>query len=298
MPFFVGNKLYHSGYSNQGGRSSEIFKDYSVKATITCDFNKVYAFSTEGNIFYYSTQNSQDIHFCPSGRKQQIKDLKCGDRYSAVLFDDGLVCLLNVGTKSPLIPLQIQSPVVQVACGKEHILFLSESGQLFSYGCGSRGQLGHGTIENQEVPLLLEALDGIHIKSISCGGWHSAAISDIGDLYMWGWNEAGQLGFPCAELHSNTLSLNEIETVCCLPKVVEFEKELRVGSVSCGSRHTVVLTEDFEVWSWGWNEYGQLGHGKYNICDKPTKISFLNKFIPKSIKCACWCTLISGSLSV
>lgn len=41
----------------------------------------------------------------------------------------------------------------------------------------SRGQLGHGSIENQSKPVLLEALDGIQIKTIACGGWHSAAVS-------------------------------------------------------------------------------------------------------------------------
>lgn len=40
----------------------------------------------------------------------------------------------------------------------------------------------------------MEALAGVEIVKIAAGGWHSCAISSIGDLYTWGWNDRGQLG--------------------------------------------------------------------------------------------------------
>ena len=40
---------------------------------------------------------------------------------------------------------------------------------------------------------LVTALDGMRIVKVAAGGWHSAAISDTHDLYMFGWNESGQL---------------------------------------------------------------------------------------------------------
>ena len=40
------------------------------------------------------------------------------------------------------------------------------------------------------------ALDGMKIIKIAAGGWHSAAISESNDLYMFGWNESGQLSQP------------------------------------------------------------------------------------------------------
>ncbi|XP_077866118.1 RCC1 domain-containing protein 1-like [Saccoglossus kowalevskii] len=57
--------------------------------------------------------------------------------------------------------------VKQVSCGKEHVLLLSHSGEVFSYGLGRR----------------------------VCKG--------IGDLYMWGWNESGQLGLPMKDPPGN-----------------------------------------------------------------------------------------------
>ncbi|KJH39958.1 hypothetical protein DICVIV_14132 [Dictyocaulus viviparus] len=40
----------------------------------------------------------------------------------------------------------------------------------------------------------LEALEGLNIVSIAAAGWHSAALTDDGDVYLWGWNHRCQLG--------------------------------------------------------------------------------------------------------
>lgn len=87
---------------------------------------------------------------------------------------------------------------------------------------GSHGQLGHGVIMPEEEPRVVEALWGMPMTCVATGGWHSACISGIcflhdvvfipstrgvkhsyglfftdgGDLYVWGWNESGQLGLP------------------------------------------------------------------------------------------------------
>ncbi|XP_022086678.1 ultraviolet-B receptor UVR8-like isoform X2 [Acanthaster planci] len=92
-------------------------------------------------------------------------------------------------------PFDIAVKFSQVCCGQEHVILLSEIHQVYSFGLGSRGQLGHGTTDGESQPRLLEALGCVPVESIGAGGWHSAAVSTIGDLYIWGWNESGQLGF-------------------------------------------------------------------------------------------------------
>ncbi|XP_070809969.1 RCC1 domain-containing protein 1 isoform X1 [Pituophis catenifer annectens] len=80
--------------------------------------------------------------------------------------------------------------------GLEHALLLAVGGALFSWGGGRHGQLGHGDLESRREPRPVEALQGLSVAEAAAGGWHSAAVSDAGDLYLWGWNEAGQLGLP------------------------------------------------------------------------------------------------------
>ena len=74
-------------------------------------------------------------------------------------------------------PSGAQHKVLDIACGKEHCMLLTEHGQVYSWGGGSRGQLGHGTLASEEAPRLIMALDGMRVRKISAGGWHSAVIS-------------------------------------------------------------------------------------------------------------------------
>lgn len=62
---------------------------------------------------------------------------------------------------------------------QEHCMLLTEHGQVYTWGGGTRGQLGHGTVTSEDSPRLVMALDGMKIVKIAAGGWHSAAISGI-----------------------------------------------------------------------------------------------------------------------
>ncbi|OVA01062.1 Regulator of chromosome condensation [Macleaya cordata] len=76
--------------------------------------------------------------------------------------------------------------ISQIACGGYHSLALTDEGKVLSWGHGGHGQLGHSSIKNQKVPVLVEALAGENVVYISCGGSSSAAVTDKGKLYMWG----------------------------------------------------------------------------------------------------------------
>jgi len=84
--------------------------------------------------------------------------------------------------------------VASVSCGRSHALVLSVIGVVFSCGLGSQGQLGHGTLEFQSGLRVVEALEGLRMGEVCAGGWHSMALSDTRDVYVWGWNNDGQLG--------------------------------------------------------------------------------------------------------
>ena len=57
--------------------------------------------------------------------------------------------------------------VTDITCGKEHCMLLTETGQVFSWGGGTRGQLGHGTLSSEDKPRLIMALDGMRIKKVN-----------------------------------------------------------------------------------------------------------------------------------
>lgn len=66
--------------------------------------------------------------------------------------------------------------------------------QVFSWGEGEDGKLGHGNRLSLDRPRMIEALRSKRIRDIACGSSHSAAISSNGELYTWGLGEYGRLG--------------------------------------------------------------------------------------------------------
>lgn len=70
---------------------------------------------------------------------------------------------------------------IQVAACGFHSAVLTDNGQVWMFGEGKFGRLGNGTEENQLVPQMVEILNGIRIKQVACGGFHSCAIADSGE---------------------------------------------------------------------------------------------------------------------
>lgn len=64
---------------------------------------------------------------------------------------------------------------------------------LHSFSLGKFGRLGLGNERNCHSPKIVEHLRGTNPKQISCGGFHSAVITEDGKLYTFGGGEHGQV---------------------------------------------------------------------------------------------------------
>ena len=76
---------------------------------------------------------------------------------------------------------------------------MSVDGEVYSWGEGDDGKLGHGNKTSCDRPRVIEALRGKDITFIACGGAHSAAITATGELYAWGKGRYGRLGHGDSE---------------------------------------------------------------------------------------------------
>ncbi|XP_008933489.1 PREDICTED: probable E3 ubiquitin-protein ligase HERC1, partial [Merops nubicus] len=143
-----------------------------------------------------------------------------------------------------------------------HTLAFTTEGEVFSWGDGDYGKLGHGNSSTQKYPKLIQGpLQGKVVVCVSAGYRHSAAVTEDGELYTWGEGDFGRLG------HGDSNSRN-------IPTLV---KDIsNVGEVSCGSSHTIALSKDGRtVWSFGGGDNGKLGHGDTNRVYKPKVIEAL-----------------------
>uniref|UniRef100_A0A671SK67 HECT and RLD domain containing E3 ubiquitin protein ligase 3 n=1 Tax=Sinocyclocheilus anshuiensis TaxID=1608454 RepID=A0A671SK67_9TELE len=85
--------------------------------------------------------------------------------------------------------------VVYISCGEEHTAALTKEGGLFTFGNGSRGQLGHDSTRNEPLPRRVMELMGTEVSQIACGRHHTLAfVPSTGLVYAFGCNSQGQLG--------------------------------------------------------------------------------------------------------
>lgn len=85
-------------------------------------------------------------------------------------------------------PLDLLSEDLQIFLGSAPI------GEMYSWGNGANYQLGSGAVGLQETPVRLDSLHGISLKAVAAAKFHSAAISQEGQLFTWGFGRGGRLG--------------------------------------------------------------------------------------------------------
>lgn len=73
-------------------------------------------------------------------------------------------------------------------------LTLAHIFQVFSWGEGDDGKLGHGNSISLDQPKMIEYFKSKRIREIACGSAYSAAITSCGELYTWGLGDYGRLG--------------------------------------------------------------------------------------------------------
>ena len=158
------------------------------------------------------------------------------------------------------------TPVRQITAGGSHSAILSCTGAIYVWGKNEFGQLGLSDVENRCLPTLQKSLRNQKIAYINLGDEHSAALTFEGGLFTWGAGMYGQLGHG-----RNT---NEV-----LPRKIFELMGVRIVQVSCGRCHTLVVSKQGRIYSFGLNGSGQLGIG--NTC---------SKYLPVSI-CGPWSEL-------
>lgn len=174
----------------------------------------------------------------------------CGVDHSLILTEDGHVWGCGRGEEGQLgvllleaenqkLPQRIEglTDVALVSCGADHSMALDSFGRVFGFGENCKGQLGLGHCSRQYKPSEISVLRGVLAVQVACGGAHTLVLNEAGQVYGFGGNEQRQLGFE---------ELDDCLFPTCLHAVVPLVK-----SISCGLRHSVLLTRAGAVWSLG-----------------------------------------------
>ena len=158
--------------------------------------------------------------------------------------------------------------IISISLSIDHSSALTSTGRVFMWGWNRDGQLGDGTSITRNVPTEITSNFslpiGEKILSLSMGSSHSSAFTSTGRVFMWGYNQFGQLG--------NGMNVNRN-----LPTEItsnfSFSEGEKIISLSLGSTHSSALTSTGRVFIWGSNEYGKLGDGTNTDKNIPTEIT-------------------------
>ena len=157
--------------------------------------------------------------------------------------------------------------IVSVATGVRHCLALSAEGEVYSWGVGNYGALGHADGSASAGPRRIETLE--RVESIAAGDCTSAAVDDRRRLVTWGlaaWGEDPTgLGY---ELDPET-------RMQMTPKRVDALSDDRVVGVALERSFTLVVTDAGAVFSFGSGHCGKLGHGSLQNEVLPRRVEAL-----------------------
>jgi alpha-tubulin suppressor-like RCC1 family protein len=133
-----------------------------------------------------------------------------------------------------------------------HMLALRNDGTVEAIGLNAEGQLGDGSSVNSLVPVTVSGLSGV--TAVSASFTHNLALLSDGSVRAWGSNRFGQLG-------TNTAAVcgTKLKPLACATAPIPVPLG-QVTTISAGYSFSLAISNQL-AYSWGQNNYGQLGDG-------------------------------------
>ena len=155
--------------------------------------------------------------------------------------------------------------IIGIACGNNYTLAWDEHGHLISWGSGRHGVLGHGNEENILEPTLVKLHIDEKVVFADAGFAHCGIVTEGGNILMAGKGSDGALGLG-----------SKIKNPSSTFRLIQNEEKVHFKEISCSKGehhgHTLALSSQGEVFSWGDGYKGKLGLGEQQSRLTPCKI--------------------------
>jgi uncharacterized repeat protein (TIGR02543 family) len=142
-----------------------------------------------------------------------------------------------------------------IESGNGHVIALTSSNRVFTWGQNGSGQLGNDSVSRQESPVDITSRFGFHdhetVADIDAGSSHSLVVTSTGRVFAWGSNGSGQLGNGATSSQRTPFEITEH---------FDLEEDDKVIAITAGTTHTLAITSQGRLFAWGSNTSGQLGY--------------------------------------
>jgi alpha-tubulin suppressor-like RCC1 family protein len=219
--------------------------------SVAAGYSTSMALDKDGVVYVWG--NKHGIEKVDGFKNPVVKVAASNEAYLA-LQSDGLIYQWTFDGAPALVNVPRS---IDIAAGANHFMALTAQGRVYCWGENSFGQLGDGTTANRDAP---QSVNGVYeVAAIGTGSNHAFAVTRTGELYGWGNNRDGQVG------------VGHLSDVIRKPEKLSVND--KIASVAGGDRHSVALTTDGKLYSWGNAEYGQLATGKLEVSSSPKLVT-------------------------
>ncbi|XP_076440668.1 serine/threonine-protein kinase Nek8-like [Babylonia areolata] len=226
-----------------------------------------------------------------------IQHVACGDLFTACLTDRGILMTYGSGangclghgnyndvTQAKIVEALLGYEVVQVSCGASHVLAVTNEHEVFAWGRGDNGRLGLGNQECMASPQPVAVSEDIRPCSVYCGVDCSVILTLDGTLLCCGNNRNNKLGLD--EISGEGVLERLVEEVHMFSPITSAPiTTLQAQGVAVGTSHTALLTVEGKCYTFGSNQFGQLGYEKESQDRRPALVKVLSSHKLSTVAC-------------
>ena len=227
------------------------------------------------------------------------KQVSGGDFHTIALRDDGINKELftwgndaNSGRLGNAIIVIVSTPVTtfsggtnwkQVSSGDSHTAAIKTDGTLWTWGDGTKGQLGITDLTDRSAPVTTFA-GGTNWKQVSSGGSYTLAIKTDGTLWSWGNKSSSALGYVYELLTNKSTPITTFAGGTNWADTATTEPE-DLYTLSAGLNFTSAIKTDGTLWTWGNGQFGRLGNATTTTINSTPVTTFAGGTNWKQVSC-------------
>ncbi|KIX02591.1 uncharacterized protein Z518_08532 [Rhinocladiella mackenziei CBS 650.93] len=268
-----------------------------VFTQVTCTDSATFALTSEGEVYGWGTFRSNEgiFGFDPTTLIQlrpklikglsKITKLAAGANHVLALQSNGTVYgwgsgqqnqlgrrILERRASNSLVPMPIGLPkkIVNIGAGAYNSFAVRDNGDVYSWGLNNFGQTGipkefdeTGASKGSDVhrPIVVQSLHGKGmVTCIQGGAHHTIAVTDKGELLVWGRLDGNQLGLKMSDLPQDEV----VRDSAGHPRILTVPTQIpNIDAVyaAAGSDHGIAIDKKGKAYSWGFSTTFQTGLG-------------------------------------
>ncbi|KAJ8544729.1 hypothetical protein K7X08_017312 [Anisodus acutangulus] len=152
--------------------------------------------------------------------------------------------------------------VQTISIGRSHAALVTKQGEVFYWGEGKNGRLGHKFVMATTCKKIVDSLNGVHVKSVSCGEYHTCALTTSGELYTSGDNFGAE---------------KKMRSYWLPNRVCGSLDGVKISYVACGEWHTGIVSTSGQLFTYGDGTFGVLSHGNLQSVAHPKEVESLKR---------------------